>query len=246
MNKIFLLNPLRNILPSGLLVFSIFAVSGVLHELGISYADGKSWGHPLTYFVIQGIGIELENHKKFPRVLLWLWILLPLPLLFTPIFVNLFLGGLAKLIAGFVLRFSLAEALRIGLLAGGLAHLLVLCASVQVPGKLGWRKEFQKLSSLNRKIFWTYGGYIFGTIVAMALVSFLLARDMPALGSAASLLWIGFIALFWWARLLTDFFYMSHEDWPQGPLFTVGHICLTTLFISLAVLYSAIAVCASL
>ena len=54
---------------------------------------------------------------------------------------------------------------------GGAFHFLVLCASVQVPGKLGWLEEFKKLSSLNRKVFWTHGAYIFSIIVFMSMVS---------------------------------------------------------------------------
>lgn len=244
MNKIFLVHPLRNKAPASLLVFSIFVISGLLHELGISYSDHLSWGKPLLYFVWQGLGMELEKHKKFPRFLVWFWILVPVPLLFTPAFTNLFVGGLSAYIFNFGHSISKNQFLYGSLIFGGLAHFLVICASVQVPGKLGWRKDFQKLLPLNRKVFWTYGGYIFSIILFMSLVSFVLAKT-ESLYSVAALLWTAFIALFWWARVLTDFFYFSHDDWPKGPLFTVGHICLTTLFISLAVLYTLITVMAA-
>ena len=39
------------------------------------------------------------------------------------------------------------------------------------------------------------------------------------------------------ARILVDAFYFSHEDWPQGREFVVGHFLLTTLFCFLAVSY---------
>jgi hypothetical protein len=242
MNRIFLLKPLHGKLPAGLLVFSIFAVSGLLHELGISYAAGAGWGLPLLYFVIQGTGMELEKRWKLPRFLVWLWVLLPVPLLFTPAFVDLFLGGLGALVSGFVLSFTITEALRAALVLGGFAHLMILGASFQVPGKLGWKEEFRKLKTLNRKVFWTYGAYILVIIIFMSGVSFTLARNVESLGSPPALLWLFFIALFWWARVLTDHFYMSHEDWPEGPLFTVGHACLSTLFLFLACLYTALLV----
>lgn len=244
MNKIFLLKPLQGRMPNGFLVFSIFLVSGLLHELAISYPAGRGWGLPLTYFLIQGIGMELERHWKLPRALALAWIFLPLPLLFPPTFVNLFFGALAQAISS--VPFEPARTLKHALFAGSLAHLLVLCASVQVPGKLGWKTEFAKLSSLNRKVFWTYGAYILCIIIFMSLVSFALALSPLDLSNTASLFWLGFIALFWWARVLTDFFYMKHEDWPQGPLFTVGHIALTTLFVSLALLYTTVAIVAFL
>ncbi len=238
MNKIFILNPLRDKLSLPFLTFSIFAVSGILHEIGISYADGVSWGCPLIYFIIQGVGMEVEKHQRFPRFLVWLWIVLPVPLLFTTAFTNLFLGNLSRTLFELTAAITGANFYKYGLILGGLWHLLVLCASVQVPGKLGWYEEFQKLSSLNRKVFWTYGGYIFSIIVFMSIVSFILSQQNVQQLTLPSLIWLVFIALFWWARVLTDFFYMSHGDWPKGPLFSIGHVCLSTLFISMATLYT--------
>lgn len=237
MNKIFFVRPLRRSVRTSVLVFFIFLISGLLHEIGISFADGISWGHPLSYFVIQGTGMALEGRLRFPRVLVWIWILAPLPLLFTPGFVNLFLGSLAALISDFVFSFTTEERIRYALYAGGIAHLLVLTASIQVPGKLGWREEFQKLRPLNRKVFWTYGVYIFSVILFMAIVSFVLASEPR---TRAGILWIFFTAIFWWGRIASDFFYMKHSDWPQGPLFEIGHVCLTTLFLFLAALYTAL------
>ncbi|MBN8541770.1 MAG: hypothetical protein J0L82_15370 [Deltaproteobacteria bacterium] len=241
MNKIFILGPLREKVPLAILTFSIFAVSGILHEIGISYADGVSWGFPLLYFLIQGIGMEIERHRKLPRILVWALILLPMPLLFTPAFTNLFMGSLSGGISDFAANMNVSEFYKYGLFIGGISHLLVLCASIQVPEKLGWREEFKNLSSLNRKVFWTYGGYIFAIIVFMSVTSFSLGRqDFQSL-SFPSFLWVLFIALFWWARVLADFFYMNHSDWPQGPLFSVGHVCLSTLFFSLSALYTILA-----
>lgn len=238
MNKIFIMTPLRDKVPLAILTFSIFAVSGVLHEVGISYADGMSWGLPLLYFVVQGVGMEIEKRWKLHRALVWVWILLPVPLLFTPAFTNLFLGSLSRIISDFAFSMQIGDVFQYCLILGGAFHIMVLCASVQVPGKLGWHEEFRKLSSLNRKVFWTYGGYILSIIVFMSVSSFLLSKqNFQSLG-APVFLWTVFIALFWWARVLTDFFYMSHSDWPKGPLFSVGHVCLSTLFISMAVLYS--------
>ena len=238
MNKIFLARPLQGKLPSGVLVFAIFLVSGILHELSISYADAQSWGLPFAYFVIQGFGMLLERRLSFPRALVWAWVLLPLPLLFPPAFVNLFLGGLSQWIVAGLEAIPRDALIRGALAAGGCAHLLVICASVQVPSKLGWKEEFRKLRPLNRKVFWTYGAYIFVIILFQAGVSLLLSRS--DLTQAPARAWLLFIALFWWARVLTDTFYFSHADWPEGPLFRIGHVCLTTVFVALAALYAAL------
>ncbi|MBN8247616.1 MAG: membrane bound O-acyl transferase family-domain-containing protein, partial [Verrucomicrobia bacterium] len=155
MNRIFLLRPLRGKVPTGVLTFSIFIVSGLLHELGISYPDGVSWGKPLLYFVIQGMGIELEQRRRLPRLLVLGWILLPLPLLFTPDFVNLFLGGLGHLAAAGAANMTRSQWLAAALTVGGFGHVCVLAASLQVPARLRWSEEFGRLCSLNRKVFWT-------------------------------------------------------------------------------------------
>lgn len=196
MNKTFLLNPLRSRVPKTVLVFSIFVVSGLLHELGISFAAGMSYGKPLLYFILQGIGVETERHFKFPKCLVFAWILVPLPLLFPPEFTNLFLGQLGQLISVMTRDLTLQEVIQYSLFVGGLLHALVLGASVQIPGKLNWRGEFQKLQTLNRKVFWTYGGYIFSIIIFMAVVSFIHAKNREFYHPSA-FLWFVFIALFW-------------------------------------------------
>jgi Membrane bound O-acyl transferase family len=241
MNRIFLLGPLKNRIPPQLLIFSIFLVSGLLHEMGISYPDGVSWGKPLLYFVIQGLGMLLERKVKFPRLLVWIWILSPSLFLFTPAFTHLFLGRLTQAIYLFMSSHRLSDWFHYGLVLGGFFNLMVLGASVQVPEKLGWKKDFAQLSSMNRKVFWTYGGYIFSIILFMAIVSFSLSVENRITGSVSVFLWLCFIAMFWWARVLIDFFFMKDEDWPRGPLFRVGHICLSTLFLTLAGLYSLLA-----
>ena len=58
--------------------------------------------------------------------------------------------------------------------------------------------------------------------------------DRAASGLAA------FMGLYWTARILVDAFYFSHEDWPQGREFVVGHFLLTTLLCFLAVSYLAL------
>lgn len=238
MNKIFLLKPLKNKLPKSVLLFFIFAVSGVLHELAISYPSGASWGLPLLYFLVQGTGVVFEKTVKLPRVLVLAWVILPAPILFPPAFVNEFFGGLSVLIVYGLELVTVEMVWKYGLLLGGFLHLCVLIASVQVPKQLHWSEELGRLRSLNRKVFWTYGVYIFSIIVFMSAVSFFLAQQPISGGS--SLLWLIFVSLFWWARIGIDFLYMKHSDWPEGPLFKVGHVCLSTLFLTLCILYSGL------
>ncbi|HEV7403124.1 MAG TPA: hypothetical protein VGO11_09370 [Chthoniobacteraceae bacterium] len=126
--------------------------------------------------------------------------------------------------------------LSLALWLAGLGHFCILAASVQVPHRLGWKKDFAQLTPFNRKLTWVYAGYTLLTIVAFGTLTLvlhaeLLRGDRAALGLAA------FIALYWTGRILVDFLYFEHADWPKGGLFVAGHLALTTLFLALAATY---------
>ena len=118
----------------------------------------------------------------------------------------------------------------------GIGHFVILIASFQVPGKLGWKEDLIKLRPFNRKMLWVQSSFTVLTIIAfgtltLALHAELVRGDRGAIGLAA------FIAVYWTARIGVDALYFSHEDWPKGRLFIVGHFLLTSLFIFLAVVY---------
>ena len=118
----------------------------------------------------------------------------------------------------------------------GAAHFLILAASFQVPARLQWKKDLAQLMPFNRKLLWVQSSFTVLTIIAfgtltLALHSELLRGDRAALGIAC------FIAAYWTARILVDAFYFSHEDWPKGHQFVIGHILLTCLFSFLALSY---------
>jgi hypothetical protein len=118
----------------------------------------------------------------------------------------------------------------------GAAHFVILIASFQVPYRLNWKMDLQQLMPFNRKLLWVQGGFTVLTIVAfgtltLVLHSELLQGDRAAMGLAC------FIGLYWATRILVDFFYFSHTDWPKGRVFVVGHSLLTLLFFALAASY---------
>ena len=88
----FLFQPLiRRLGPVGALLVGFF-VSGVLHDLVISWPAEGGWGLPTGYFLLQGIGVLIERSKSghrcglgrglAGRVFCWFVIVLPSPLLF--------------------------------------------------------------------------------------------------------------------------------------------------------------------
>ena len=125
------------------------------------------------------------------------------------------------------------------LAAGG--HFLILAASFQVPGKLNWKSELSNLMPFNRKLIWKGGALIVLTIIAFGALTLYLHDEMLH-GNPVSWGITIFIGCFWLCRVLTDFFYFSHEDWPKGPLLAVGHFLLTCLFCFLMITYLGLAI----
>jgi alginate O-acetyltransferase complex protein AlgI len=131
---------------------------------------------------------------------------------------------------------GLEQLFDIDLWLAGAGHFVILIASAQVPSRLGWKEDLRQLRPFNRKLLWVQGSFTVLTIIAFGTLTLtlhgeLLRGDRAALGLAA------FIGLYWTARILVDAFYFSHEDWPPGREFVVGHLLLTALFCFLAVSY---------
>lgn len=115
----------------------------------------------------------------------------------------------------------------------GVAHFLILFASFQVPYRLRWKDDLQKIIPFNRKLLWVQGAFTVLTIIAFGVLTLLLHNEMLR-GDRAAIALACFIGVYWTARVLVDSFYFSHSDWPQGKAFVVGHTLLTLLFIFLA------------
>jgi alginate O-acetyltransferase complex protein AlgI len=145
-------------------------------------------------------------------------------------------GGAAEPPAGFPAAAAPFRFFNVALWLTGIGHFVVLIASVQVPARMRWQEDLAKLTPANRKLMWTYGAFIVLTIIAFGTLTLvlhdeLLAGDRAALGLAT------FIGCFWLLRVIIDFGYHTHADWPQGTRFIVAHVLLTTLFIALTATY---------
>lgn len=123
-----------------------------------------------------------------------------------------------------------------GLWFAGAAHFVILVASFQVPHRLEWRKDLRQLMPFNRKLLWVQGGFTVLTIVAFGTLTLVLHRQLLR-GDDAALGMTCFIGVYWTARIVIDAVYFSHADWPQGRVFVIGHILLTSLFSVLAAIY---------
>ncbi len=220
-------------------VFCVFLVSGLLHEMAISYAAGGGYGGPLLYFAIQGGLILLERRAKIrSRILTWLAVLVPLPLLFHSPFRAAFIVPLFRWLHAMAFSQSLVWYFDKLLWLVGVMQLLVLMASFQVPGRLRWREELPKLSRFNQKLMWTNGSFIVLTIVSFGVLTLSLHSAFMR-GESAALGLAIFITAFWCMRILADCVYYKHEDWPKGPQFVIGHALLDSLFCFLILGYGS-------
>jgi hypothetical protein len=118
----------------------------------------------------------------------------------------------------------------------GAAHFVILIASFQVPARLRWKQDLQQLIPFNRKLLWVQSGFTVLTIIAFGTLTLVLHAELLR-GERAALGISCFIGIYWTTRILVDSFYFSHEDWPKGRQFIVGHILLTLLFSVLAASY---------
>jgi hypothetical protein len=116
----------------------------------------------------------------------------------------------------------------------GIGHFCVLFASFQVPRRLGWKEDLAKLTPFNRKLMWVHGGFAVLTIIAFGVLTLALHKELLR-GDSAALGLAAFIGTYWTLRIVVDFTYYEHKDWPSGPGFVFGHVLLTLLFAFLAV-----------
>ena len=134
---------------------------------------------------------------------------------------------------------TVAKFFDLALWAAGIGHFVILIASVQVPGKLEWKRDLAQLMPFNRKLLWVQSSFTVLTIIAFGTLTLLLHQEMLR-GDRAAMGLAAFIGVYWTSRISVDAFYFSHTDWPQGRQFVIGHILLTTLFSCLALTYISV------
>ena len=123
------------------------------------------------------------------------------------------------------------------IVAAGWGQLAVVIGSLGIPRALNWKGELQQVSPLIRQIFWTYAGYILCTNLAFAMVSIFSSESLTD-GSPLALSVAGFITLYWFARIMIQFFYFDRESAPKGLKYTVGEVVLVALFVFFTAVYA--------
>ncbi|MBI3721190.1 MAG: hypothetical protein HY248_01440 [Fimbriimonas ginsengisoli] len=217
--------------------FALFALSGVLHELGLSFPAGAGWGLPLGYFLLHGALVAAEERFRIAnRAWTWFWLIAPSPWLFHEPFRRTLIVPFYLWLHGFIAQNTWDWYLSHAIYAAAIGHLVVLIASFQAPTRLGWKQDIPKLTRFNQKIFWAYGFYILLCIVSFAALTWRL-HDAFLAGEPAARYLAAFIAIFWTVRVLIDLLWYDHRDWPPGNALVAGHALVTSLFCTLAAVY---------
>lgn len=134
---------------------------------------------------------------------------------------------------------TIVEWVSLALWLAGAGHFVVLIASFQVPYRLQWKQDLSKLTPFNRKLMWVHGGFAVYTIVSFGVLTLLLHHEILQ-GQRAALALAAFIGIYWLLRVIVDFSYYDHTDWPKGNGFVIGHVLLTSLFVFLAATYLSV------
>ena len=123
---------------------------------------------------------------------------------------------------------------------GGLLHFGILLASALVPKVLDWKSSLSRLDGLSRQLVWVHGAFIVLVIVGFGAVSVLFAAELAARTPLARAV-CGFIAVFWGARLLVQFFVFDAKPYLKSGWLKAGYHGLTVVFAYQAVVYSVTA-----
>lgn len=122
------------------------------------------------------------------------------------------------------------------LIIAGLGHFGILIASFLVPRALDWKRHLAPLPPFLRTLFWVYGAFIVMTIGALGTLTLLHSRDMAASEPVAHSL-AAFIAIFWGARLLVQFFVFDASEFLTTRWRKLGYHTLTVAFVAQITVY---------
>jgi hypothetical protein len=120
---------------------------------------------------------------------------------------------------------------------GGVVHFGILIASALVPKVLDWKDSLGKLDGLSRQLVWVHGAFIVLVIIGFGLLSVLLAGELVS-GTPLARAVCLFIASFWAARLVVQFFIFDAKPYLKSTFLKLGYNGLTVVFTYLTVVYS--------
>lgn len=119
----------------------------------------------------------------------------------------------------------------------GLGQLVLVAGSVAIPVCLQWKESLASLPLLMRQIFLTYAGYMLGMHLFFGVLS-TFGTSLLIDGSPQAAILSGLIALWWFVRLLLQFFCFDRKGIPQTRFNRLAEALLVVLFFYLAIVYA--------
>lgn len=118
----------------------------------------------------------------------------------------------------------------------GIILLCIVSANFFAPKKMRWSENLKLVEPVFRQVFIIHCVFLIGCVLAMALACIILSHrliDQP-MGRVV----LGFMALFWTARVGVQFFYYESSIKKQFPFF---NLLFSVAFIYLAVTFTYLA-----
>jgi hypothetical protein len=111
----------------------------------------------------------------------------------------------------------------------GVLLLLLVALNFYVPRRFNWRTELAALSLLNRQIMQVHAAFICVILVMFAALVLFFTRDLlePTRLARATL---AALAIFWFLRLLTQWFVYDRRLWRGRRFETTVHFVFTSVW----------------
>lgn len=125
--------------------------------------------------------------------------------------------------------------MEIYLKVAGIMLIVLGIVHIAFPRRFNWKDELQPLSLINKQMMVVHTFFIALTVFMMGVLSLFYSAELVStpFGRVVSL---GF-AVFWFIRLVFQFFVYSKELWKGKTFETVMHIVFTITWIYLTLIY---------
>lgn len=113
--------------------------------------------------------------------------------------------------------------------------IILSLAHVGFPKYFNWKKEFQNISLINIQMMYVHTFFIALTVFLMGIFSFFYSFDIitTTIGKTIAL---GF-SVFWFTRLIFQFFIYSPKLWKGKKFETTIHILFSILWLYLSIIF---------
>jgi len=106
---------------------------------------------------------------------------------------------------------------------------------IAFPKRFNWKDELLPLSLINRQMMMVHTFFIALTVFMMGILSFFYS-DQLLTNPFGKVISLG-LAIFWFIRLVFQFFVYSKELWKGKTFETIMHIIFALIWIYLTVVY---------